>query len=142
MKIGVPQDVEYLGHGIGDALGRRRLHRRLELQAVALDEVGLPARVQATLGGGLAVVVAGGVQGHVGVGHQVAEGARALEGPRQVAGAEGVDQAAIDLLDLPGQAALARRRQGYGCCRFARSRASSVRVLLAYMSNADPIFTK
>ncbi len=64
--------------------------------------------MHAALAGELPVVVVGGVQGHVRVGDQVAEGARALERARQVAVAEGLDEAAVHLVDLPGQAALGR----------------------------------
>src|SRR5437763_17098570 len=100
MKIRVPQDVEYVGDGIAEVLGRRRLHCRLELQAVAFDEIGFPARVQAALARELPVVVFGGVQGDVRVGDEVAEGARALERAREVAVAEALDEAAARLVDL------------------------------------------
>ena len=108
MKIRLAQHAEGEVHRIGDALGRRRLDRRLELHAVALDQIGLPARVQAALAAELPVVVVGGVEGNVRVRDQVAERARAFERAREVALAEGLDQAAVDLFDLPGQAALGR----------------------------------
>jgi hypothetical protein len=64
--------------------------------------------MEAALAGDLAVVVVGGVQGHVRVCDQMAQGRRLREHARRVAIAEGLHEGAVDLVDLPGQAALGR----------------------------------
>ena len=88
MEVGLAEDGERERDGVADGGGGRGQHLRLDLPAEAIDQLRLPARVEALLPGELSVVVRRRVEGNVGVGDQVGDRRAPPEDPRQVSGAE------------------------------------------------------